>query len=145
FLVGFASGAVGQAAGMLSEGSPLAGIGGMEGRIARSIFAGAAGGAASELTGGKFVNGFVTAAFAHAWNQEGIGHNGGPPLGEEDEDEYSFSLGYPFDHYGDIRIYDIVPYRLGIFGRGPGIAAPGGVEGVGVGNYAGESIPARSA
>jgi hypothetical protein len=48
-----------------------------EGSIARSIFAEAAGGAASELIGGEFVNGFVMAAFAHAWNQEGIGHNGG--------------------------------------------------------------------
>ena len=72
FVDGFVSGAIGQAAGMFAsaDGSALAGIGGDGGKVVRSIFAGAAGGAASELTGGKFMNGFVTAAFAHLWNGE---------------------------------------------------------------------------
>ncbi|WP_210210976.1 hypothetical protein, partial [Rhodomicrobium lacus] len=39
------------------------------------------------VTGGKFANGAVSAAFAHLWNAEshrepGIGHNGGPNLDE---------------------------------------------------------------
>jgi hypothetical protein len=55
---GFASGAVGQVAGMLTgaDGSPLKNIPDMQGKFIRCIFAGASGGAASELTGGKFAN-----------------------------------------------------------------------------------------
>ena len=64
FLDGFVSGAVGQTAGMLGMHSALGDIEGLQGSLARSVFAGAAGGAASELTGSKFANGFVTAAFA---------------------------------------------------------------------------------
>jgi hypothetical protein len=71
FIDGFVSGAIGQAAGMFAMNGPLGAIGGNGGSTIRSIFAGAAGGAASELTGGKFMNGFVTAAFAQMWNGEG--------------------------------------------------------------------------
>jgi hypothetical protein len=73
FTDGFVSGAIGQAAGMFAVNGPLGAIGGNGGATIRSIFAGAAGGAASELTGGKFMNGFVTAAFAQMWNGEGRG------------------------------------------------------------------------
>ena len=52
FLAGFASGAVGQAAGMLTEDSPLGAVPGDEGKIVRSIFAGAAGGAEHRNGGG---------------------------------------------------------------------------------------------
>jgi hypothetical protein len=74
FIDGFVSGAIGQAAGMFAVNGPLGSIGGNGGATIRSIFAGAAGGAASELTGGKFMNGFVTAAFAQMWNGESGGN-----------------------------------------------------------------------
>ena len=39
----------------------------------RADLAGAFGGAASAITGGKFANSFVSSAFAHLFNQEGLG------------------------------------------------------------------------
>jgi RHS repeat-associated protein len=79
FADGFVSGAIGQAMGMMttSDGGPFTSIG-EGGPLVRSVLSGAAGGAASALTGGKFANGFVTAAFAHMWNQEAhmIGQEG---------------------------------------------------------------------
>src|SRR5207249_11033871 len=59
-------------AGVGSEGifGP-AGTGGTEGFFGRVSFAAIAGGSASVLTGGKFANGALTAAFAQMWNGEG--------------------------------------------------------------------------
>jgi hypothetical protein len=51
-----------------------------DGLYARTAFAATAGGLASGLTGGKFSNGAITAAFAHLFNSEklrGIGDNSG--------------------------------------------------------------------
>ena len=86
FLHGFASGAAGAIGGMVGVG-----IFGQPGRagdaggfIGRTAIASVAGGAASKLSGGKFANGAVTAAFAHMYNAEGggrkigIGHNRPP-------------------------------------------------------------------
>ncbi|MGE0213551.1 MAG: tlde1 domain-containing protein, partial [Parvibaculaceae bacterium] len=70
FWDGFITSGIGALAGSLSQNSPLGAIDGPGGSAARSIFSGAAGGTASLLTGGKFLNGFVTAAFAHMWNAE---------------------------------------------------------------------------
>jgi hypothetical protein len=81
-----------------ARGGPFTSIG-EGGPLVRSVLSGAAGGAASALTGGKFANGFVTSAFAHMWNQEGdktpgMGHNGGPPI--DDEVAPRSSLQIPF-------------------------------------------------
>lgn len=81
FMEGFASAGLGSVGGFAGEG--IAG-GGPDGFYVRTAFAASAGGLASEITGGKFANGAITAAFAHMFNAEahrpGIGHNGGPPL-----------------------------------------------------------------
>jgi hypothetical protein len=41
--------------------------------MVRSSLAGAFGGLGARLTGDKFANGFLTGAFAHLWNAEGVG------------------------------------------------------------------------
>ncbi len=71
FLNGFAIGAAGEGAdvGMKAEG--LYSVQGEEGVAMRTAIAGVAGGTASVLTGGKFANGAVSAAFAHLFNDEG--------------------------------------------------------------------------
>ncbi|MDX2264090.1 MAG: hypothetical protein NW215_03860, partial [Hyphomicrobiales bacterium] len=71
FHTGFVTGAVGKAAGLATESSELQGIQGFEGKFVRTAVAATAGGTASVLSGGKFGNGAVTAAFAHMYNQEG--------------------------------------------------------------------------
>jgi len=71
FQTGFISGSIGAAAGGAVGESALAGIEGETGEYIRSAVVGIAGGAAAVATGGKFENGFVTAAFAHLWNAEG--------------------------------------------------------------------------
>ncbi len=76
FIDGFVSSSLGAFAGVAAGQSMLADIGGTEGRIVRAMVVGALGGAASELSGGKFANGAVTAAFAHLWNAEGGGRRG---------------------------------------------------------------------
>lgn len=71
FMDGFVANAAGAAAGVMSEGvfgSP--GEGGAEGFFGRTATAAIAGGTASVLTGGKFANAAVTAAFAQIWNAE---------------------------------------------------------------------------
>jgi RHS repeat-associated protein len=73
---GFLSASIGAVAGIMSGQSSLGGIGGMQGPTIRAMIAGAAGGVASVLTGGKFANGAVTAAFAHLWNAEGGNRRG---------------------------------------------------------------------
>ena len=74
FLEGFATGAIGGAVGNLvaGKGSPLRSIPGGFGKVIRSSLAGAAGGLGARLTGGKFANGFLSAAFAHLYNQERV-------------------------------------------------------------------------
>lgn len=73
FIDGFVANAMGAAAGVFSEGvfGP-AGSGGAEGFFGRTATAALAGGSASALTGGKFANGALTAAFAQMWNGEGM-------------------------------------------------------------------------
>lgn len=81
FLEGFAANAVGAAAGVASERAfGNAGTGDTGDYFGRVTVAAIAGGSASTLTGGKFANGAVTAAFAQMWNAEygGIGHNRPP-------------------------------------------------------------------
>jgi len=71
FMDGFVANAAGAAAGVMSEGVfGSAGEGGAEGYFARTTVAAVAGGTASVLTGGKFANAAITAAFAHMWNYE---------------------------------------------------------------------------
>jgi RHS repeat-associated protein len=74
FMEGFVANSVGAFAGVMSEGvfGPPQ-TGGAQGYIGRVSSAAIAGGTASELTGGKFANGAVTAAFAQMWNGEGTG------------------------------------------------------------------------
>jgi RHS repeat-associated protein len=73
FWQGFAANAVGAAAGVLSENAfGPAGTGNVGDYAGRVATAAIAGGAASELTGGKFANGALTAAFAQMWNAEKI-------------------------------------------------------------------------
>ena len=86
FLHGFASGAAGAIGGMVGVGifGQPGRAGDVNGFIGRTAIASVAGGAASKLSGGKFANGAVTAAFAHMYNAEGggrkigIGHNRPP-------------------------------------------------------------------
>jgi len=77
FQTGFIAGSVGAAAGVAVGETGLAKIPGEEGRYIRSAIVGLAGGTAAVATGGKFQNGFVTAAFAQLWNAErgGRGRN----------------------------------------------------------------------
>ncbi|MGO9986640.1 MAG: RHS repeat domain-containing protein [Rhodomicrobium sp.] len=83
FLNGFAIGAAGEGADVGMKEGGLYSVAGDEGKFLRTSIAGVAGGTASVLTGGKFANGAVSAAFGHLFNAEGIGHNGGPPLEDE--------------------------------------------------------------
>jgi RHS repeat-associated protein len=71
FVDGFVANAAGAAAGVASEGVfGAAGTGGTQGFVGRVSVAAIAGGSASALTGGKFANGAITAAFAQMWNAE---------------------------------------------------------------------------
>ena len=80
FSTGFITGALGAIGGLLAVEVPgFRNIKGWQGRSIRSAIAGAFGGVGSKLTGGKFTNGFVSAAFAHMWNQER--HLREPPSG----------------------------------------------------------------
>jgi RHS repeat-associated protein len=74
FVDGFVANAAGAFAGVMAEGvfGP-AGTGGLQERFGRIAAAGIAGGTASQLTGGKFANGAITAAFAQMWNGEALG------------------------------------------------------------------------
>ncbi len=81
FLSGFASAGVAQATTLGTE-SALGRIPGAEGKYLRLAVAAISGGVTSELTGGKFFNGAVTAAFAYLYND--LTHGGrarplGPP------------------------------------------------------------------
>jgi RHS repeat-associated protein len=93
FLNGFAIGAAGEGADVGMKDAGLTSVAGDEGKFLRASIAGVAGGTASVLTGGKFANGAVSAAFAHLFNDDGPGHrgigdNGGPPLGSWEEPNY---------------------------------------------------------
>ena len=70
FLNGFAIGAAGEGADVGMREAGLNNVAGDEGRYERAMIAGVAGGTASVLTGGKFANGAVSAAFAHLFNDE---------------------------------------------------------------------------
>ena len=73
FMDGFVANSVGAVAGIASqEAFGPAGSGGAQGFFARTATAAIAGGTASELTGGKFANGAITAGFAQMWNAEGV-------------------------------------------------------------------------
>ena len=73
FIDGFVANAVGAFAGVMSTGAfGPAGTGGAQGFFGRVSTAAIAGGTAAELTGGKFANGALTAAFAQAYNAEQI-------------------------------------------------------------------------
>ncbi len=71
FLAGFAANAIGGVGGVFSSALSQNNI------IADTMMIAAAGGTAAELTGGKFANGAVTAAFAYLYNQ--AAHNGRDP------------------------------------------------------------------
>ena len=72
FLQGFASNAIGAVAGLASESVfGAARTGGLEGKLARTLVAAAAGCAGAIVTGGKCGQGAVTAAFAQLYNAEG--------------------------------------------------------------------------
>ncbi|MBC7870675.1 MAG: hypothetical protein H7Y09_07530, partial [Chitinophagaceae bacterium] len=71
FHTGFVTGATGKAASLATESSELGSIPGIEGKAIRTVISATAGRTASELTGGKFANGAITAAFAHLYNQDG--------------------------------------------------------------------------
>ncbi len=69
FLSGFASAGIGEAATLATgPGTELGNIKGGEGFALRLAVVSAAGGVASELTGGKFGNGAITAAFGFLYN-----------------------------------------------------------------------------
>ncbi|CAA2142181.1 FG-GAP-like repeat-containing protein [Hyphomicrobium sp. ghe19] len=70
FLEGFASAGLGSVGGF--AGADLVGNS-PDGLFVRTAFAATAGGLASEITGGKFSNGAITASFAHLYNDENIG------------------------------------------------------------------------
>jgi RHS repeat-associated protein len=70
FLNGFAIGAAGEGADVEMKAEGLYSVQGEEGVAMRTAIAGIAGGTASVLTGGKFANGAVSAAFAHLFNDE---------------------------------------------------------------------------
>ena len=74
FLNGFAVGAAGEGAEVGMREAGLYSVAGDEGKFIRASIAGAAGGTASVLTGGKFANGAVSAAFAHLFNDEDPAH-----------------------------------------------------------------------
>ena len=85
FLAGFASTAAGAIGGMVGFAAfPIGKTPYATGFIGRTAIASIAGGVGSRLSGGKFANGAVTAAFAHMYNAEGgrrkigIGHNQPP-------------------------------------------------------------------
>ncbi|WP_439544533.1 hypothetical protein, partial [Hyphomicrobium sp.] len=75
FMEGFASAGLGSVGGFAGEG--IAG-GGPDGFYVRTAFAASAGGLASEITGGKFSNGAITAGFAHMFNAEAHRERGAP-------------------------------------------------------------------
>ncbi len=68
FLNGFAIGAAGEAGSVGMQAAGLTNTSDYEVRFARAFVAGALGGTASVLTGGKFANGATTAAFAELYN-----------------------------------------------------------------------------
>jgi len=70
FLNGFAVGAAGEGADVEMKAEGLYSVQGEEAVAMRTAIAGVAGGTASVLTGGKFANGAVSAAFAHLFNDE---------------------------------------------------------------------------
>ncbi|MCP4328003.1 MAG: hypothetical protein GY791_06155 [Alphaproteobacteria bacterium] len=70
FQEGFISNAIGAAAGVVVMGSSLGGIKDETGIFIRTAIVGSVGGLSAQLTGGKFENGFASAAIAHAFNQE---------------------------------------------------------------------------
>jgi len=80
FHTGFVTGAIGKASSLATESTELGSIPGGEGKFIRTAIAATAGGTASELTGGKFANGAITAAFAHLYNQEATRGGKGPNL-----------------------------------------------------------------
>ena len=72
FLHGFAANAIGAAAGSVTGNTGLANANNEAGVMIRTFVAGSAGGLAASLTGGKFENGFLTAATAHLFNNERV-------------------------------------------------------------------------
>jgi len=66
FLEGFAANAIGAGAGVLSDGTAIG-----SNIYVDTAFVALAGGLAAEITGGKFANGAITAAFANLYNKWG--------------------------------------------------------------------------
>jgi RHS repeat-associated protein len=128
FMQGFAAGAAGEAATLGSSGQSF--------EVRLAVVA-AAGGLASQLTGGKFANGAITGAFAYLYNDCGPGHGGGceagglaKRLGEYLDDSWTslrdgvsnflaLSPGEMAQHAADAAL--AVP-ALGVAGRGVGAA-----------------------
>lgn len=70
FQDGFVANAIGAGAGLLAGAGGFGKLGSPDGLLARTAIAAGAGGAAAELTGGKFANGAITAGMAHLFNAE---------------------------------------------------------------------------
>ncbi len=68
FLQGFAAGGAGEAGSEAMQAAGLTNTSDLGVRFSRAAIAGALGGTASVLTGGKFANGATTAAFANLYN-----------------------------------------------------------------------------
>ena len=92
FLQGFAGGFIGKIGSVLTRG--------FENAALRTGVAAAFGCAGASLSGGKCVNGAVTAAYAHLYNEMGegdnprirIGGNDGPPLDDDDVSWFRFAI-----------------------------------------------------
>lgn len=127
FVDGFVANAAGAAAGVMSESvfGP-AGTGGAQGFFGRTAAAAIAGGTTSILTGGKFSNAAITAAFAQMWNGEAIfdalrgidAHNAlAQYLIEQDPGHWTYNLGLsrmfggkrPDYIYDEIYMYELKP------------------------------------
>ncbi|WP_210210978.1 RHS repeat-associated core domain-containing protein [Rhodomicrobium lacus] len=80
FLQGFATGAIGKAGGLLALESPLGSVSGEQGVFMRTVVAATAGGTAAIVTGGKFANGAVSAAFAHLSGMRKVTESQGPVI-----------------------------------------------------------------
>lgn len=83
FETGAFTGAISAGAGLITDGGALgsAGDGTLDGTMARTVVAAAAGGTASVLAGGKFANGAITGAMAQLFNAEG--RVGRPPVAND--------------------------------------------------------------
>lgn len=129
FMEGFASAGIGSVAGF-----GAAGIGDDAGGIyTRTAIAATAGGLASEITGGKFSNGAITAAFAHLYNYEqhfgrqtvlGAGAGGGYEYGAAGA---QFIVDAVAAVFGVASADNTFPYRVLFQAQGGGLEASVGI------------------